>query len=466
MVLKTSAAPEAAGADGVKSTARGVPASQARTTKATYAFGPYLLDGLNSLLYRASTPVELPPKTLETLYCLVVNQERVVTRDMLFKVVWGGSAVGENNIAQHIYGLRKALDDMVKPYKFIATVHGRGFRFIGNASRVIGQHEGSQVSAAPGDFATEIYINAGYFARLGTPAALDSSAHLCRKAILMAPAFSDAFAQLAHVSILRAAFLYNPPMHQFELARHNAAVALRIDPACARAHSALAALALMDDLDYENAHRHLDAADAALPGLLEARILRILAFTALGDHESAKATAYDALTAYPASSAAAAYSAFALYHAGDLDAAADRLKRLLIFRAQAAFPTYLLALVHLAQERFAEARDEFQTLLLGRASHAYAHEKFRQRAVAGLSYIEAKTGSLEDAAALAEDLERSTTCSHVALALARAGAGQHDAVMACLREARNRRDPWFPFVAYDPMFRDYHSTSEFQELAS
>jgi tetratricopeptide (TPR) repeat protein len=318
----------------------------------------------------------------------------------------------------------------------------------------------------PQSLATELFSNAAFFAKIGTPAALESSAQLCRKALEVYPAFADAHAAIAFDAVLKAAYLFGVPTQQFEVARRNAAQALRMDAHCARAHIAMAALAILDDLAPAQAHQHLDAAAATLPDLPEAGILRIAAFSAEGRHDLARQVARDALTLHPSSTAIAAYAAFASYLSGDLTGTAASLERLLIFKPGAAFPSFLLGLTRLAQGEYASAREIFQALIAGRISLVPAYEKFRQRAIAALSFIEARAGATEDARALARDVQRSEPCSYVSLALARAGLGEEDSVIACLHEARTRRDPWFPFVAHDPAFREYRTIPEFVQATA
>lgn len=434
---------------------------------AAYAFGPFVLDVGNRVLYRTGIPVDMPAKVFEILRCIVLRGDRLVSKEVLVEEVWDGSPIGDNNIAQHMHLVRVILDDLTKPYRYIATVHGRGYRFLADVQRVAPPERRVQADASllPQSLASELFSNAAFFAKMGTPAALESSAQLCRKALEIYPAFADAHAGIAMDAILKAAFLFGSPTQQFEVARRNANEALRLDAHCAHAHAVMAALAILDDQQPSRAYEHLDAAATTLPDLPEIGILRILAPIAERKHDASRTAAREALAMRPSSSAIAAYAAFAAYHAGDLEHAAASLERLLIFKPGAAFPTFILGLTRLAQGEYAAARDIFQQLIAGRISLVPAYEKFRQRSIAALSFIEARTGSRDDARALARDVQRSEHCSYVALALARAGMLEEDSVVACLQEARTRHDPWLPFVADDPAFREYRDVPEFQNAA-
>jgi DNA-binding winged helix-turn-helix (wHTH) protein len=430
-----------------------------------YAFGPFVLHLRDRLLYRMGLPVEMHAKVFEILLCLLEHNDRVVTKELLVQEVWGGTPIGDNNITQHMHLVRQVLGDLTKPYRFIETVHGRGYRFIGEvrSAGTLAPAASSGVEPAAA-FAAELVSNAAFFLKMGTPAAIDSSGELCRRALQLDASSEDAHAGIAIAALCKAVFLFGTPAEQYAIARRHAQQAMQLQPRTPRAHVAMAALALLDDLAPVQAHRHLDAAISVSADLPEADVLRIAAFSASGDHDSAHLAAIAATRAHAASTAVHTYAAFAAYEAGDLEHAAATLERLLVFKPGAAFATYLLGCTRLAQGDYAGARDLFYALLTGRISVVGAYEKFRLRATGALAFIEARTGAMEDARALAKDVQRHRYCSHVALAMARAGAREEDSVIACLEHARAQRDPWFPFVASDPVFREYRAMPEFASV--
>lgn len=434
---------------------------------AAYAFGPFVLHLQERALYRLGLPVELHVKLFDILLCLLEHEDRVVSKEALVQEVWDGTPIGDNNIAQHVHLIRQVLGDVAKPHRYIATVHGRGYRFIGEYQRMAP----STPLPPPSEntsrvLTTELVSNAAFFSSMGTPAALDSSIELCRRTLEIDPGFAEAHAGIAMACLLKAAHFFGEPLQQFAGAREHALQALRLQPRCARAQVAMAALALLDDHAPMRAHHHLDAAAAILPDLPEIGILRICALLAAQEHRAARKAALEATALHGSSTPVCTYAAFAAYQAGDLEAAASMIERLLVFKPGAAFATYLLGLTRLAQGDYLPARDIFHNLLAGRISVLGAYEKFRMRAIAALAFIEARSGSLEDARLLARDVQRSHVCSYVALALARAGSGEEDSVIACLERARIQRDPWFPFVALDPAFREYRELPEFQTVTS
>lgn len=65
------------------------------------------------------------------LYLLASRSGRVVTRDEILDGVWGTDFVAESNVVdRHIRGLRIKLQNDYRRPRFIATVPGRGYRFL------------------------------------------------------------------------------------------------------------------------------------------------------------------------------------------------------------------------------------------------------------------------------------------------------------------------------------------------
>lgn len=102
------------------------------TVKAgTFSFGEYVLDTSRRRLSRSGEPVTLYPKAFDLLVHLIENRGSVLTKDDLFEHVWPGQFVEENNLTVHVAALRKALGERKNEHRFIVTVPGRGYRFVG-----------------------------------------------------------------------------------------------------------------------------------------------------------------------------------------------------------------------------------------------------------------------------------------------------------------------------------------------
>lgn len=99
--------------------------------KEIYRFDRFLLDPVERVLSCDEVPISITPKAFDTLVCLVRNQGHMVTKDELLRQVWPATFVEEINLAVNISTIRKALGESAQEPRFIATVPGRGYRFVG-----------------------------------------------------------------------------------------------------------------------------------------------------------------------------------------------------------------------------------------------------------------------------------------------------------------------------------------------
>src|SRR6185503_3562336 len=94
-------------------------------TSRFYSFGAFRVDADERLLFKGDREISLTPKVFDTLLALIENSSHVLTKKELMQKVWPDSFVEENNLAQNISLLRKALGESV-----IQTVPKRGYRFV------------------------------------------------------------------------------------------------------------------------------------------------------------------------------------------------------------------------------------------------------------------------------------------------------------------------------------------------
>jgi DNA-binding winged helix-turn-helix (wHTH) protein/TolB-like protein/Flp pilus assembly protein TadD len=100
----------------------------------SYAFGSFILDSTQRLLLRDSEVVALPPKVLETLFILVENHGRILSKNELMDALWPDTFVEESSLSQNISLLRKALGKSECDPVFIETIPKRGYRFVAAVS--------------------------------------------------------------------------------------------------------------------------------------------------------------------------------------------------------------------------------------------------------------------------------------------------------------------------------------------
>jgi len=80
----------------------------------------------------------MEPRVFELLCFLLENRDRLVTKDEIFAHVWNGRIVSESALSSQIKAVRKVIGDDGRTQALVRTVHGKGFRFIGDVE-VVGQ---------------------------------------------------------------------------------------------------------------------------------------------------------------------------------------------------------------------------------------------------------------------------------------------------------------------------------------
>ena len=99
-----------------------------------YRFADFRLDEANRLLTREGKEVGLPARSFDSLLMLVRRPGQLVTKNEMMDEIWAKSFVEESNLTVAISTLRRALGEDPNDRKFIQTVSGRGYRFIGQVT--------------------------------------------------------------------------------------------------------------------------------------------------------------------------------------------------------------------------------------------------------------------------------------------------------------------------------------------
>src|SRR5690242_127010 len=100
-----------------------------RPVRRFYLFDGFRVDASERLIFKDNRELSLTPKVFDTLLVLLENSSHVLTKKELMEQVWPDSFVEENNLAQNISILRKALGE-----SYIQTVPKRGYRFVADVS--------------------------------------------------------------------------------------------------------------------------------------------------------------------------------------------------------------------------------------------------------------------------------------------------------------------------------------------
>jgi len=108
-----------------------------RTYQTIIAFSPTIrlgeleIDILNRRVRAGESDLHLTPLEQNLLYLLAANAGRLLTRDEILDTLWGVDYLADSNIVdRHIRNLRAKLQNSWRRPRYIATVPGRGYRFI------------------------------------------------------------------------------------------------------------------------------------------------------------------------------------------------------------------------------------------------------------------------------------------------------------------------------------------------
>ncbi|HEX6030540.1 MAG TPA: alpha/beta fold hydrolase [Tepidiformaceae bacterium] len=101
-----------------------------------YRFDGYEVDTARFELRKDGVAQSMEPQVFEVLAYMVANHDRIVTKDELLDHVWPERYIGEGVLNTRMMAARKAIGDNGQDQRLIRTIHGRGFRFVGEVENV------------------------------------------------------------------------------------------------------------------------------------------------------------------------------------------------------------------------------------------------------------------------------------------------------------------------------------------
>jgi TolB-like protein/Tfp pilus assembly protein PilF len=118
-----------------------------------FHFGNHVIDLGRRELRRGQELIAIEPQVFDLLVHLLKNRDRVVSKDDLIEVVWGGRIVAESTLTSRINAVRKAIADDGVQQRFVRTYARKGLRFVGDVREVAeprsdGSHDTHGQSAA------------------------------------------------------------------------------------------------------------------------------------------------------------------------------------------------------------------------------------------------------------------------------------------------------------------------------
>lgn len=97
-----------------------------------YRFDNFELDMACFELREDGAAHALEPQVFALLAFLVEHRDRLVPKEELFEKLWDGRVVTDSALTSRIKSTRQALGDNGKAQRLIKTIHGKGFRFVGD----------------------------------------------------------------------------------------------------------------------------------------------------------------------------------------------------------------------------------------------------------------------------------------------------------------------------------------------
>lgn len=123
----------------VKAALRRVAAAGAGPAPEPVREGELTIDPERMTATMAGRPLDLTPLEFTLLWTLADGRERVLSRDDIFRAVWGRErAHGDRSVDVLVRRLRRKVDEVNGEFTYIQTVHGIGYRFLATPRRMPG----------------------------------------------------------------------------------------------------------------------------------------------------------------------------------------------------------------------------------------------------------------------------------------------------------------------------------------
>ena len=140
----------------------GLTAAPKQRTALAFSFGRFKLIPARQLLLRDGVPIPLGARALDLLTALVQRSGELVSKDELMAAAWPDVFVHESNLKVNMSSLRRSLGDMQKQPTYVATVAGRGYRFVADVQTSSVGEDADQAPVAlhtpPSGFPTQGHV--------------------------------------------------------------------------------------------------------------------------------------------------------------------------------------------------------------------------------------------------------------------------------------------------------------------
>jgi two-component system alkaline phosphatase synthesis response regulator PhoP len=102
---------------------------------AVHRFGPVSVDFRKAEVTRDGQPLDLSAKEFQLLKYFIAHRGATLSRNELLDEVWGYDAMPTTRTVDvHVAWLRRKLEDQPKHPRLILTIHGLGYKFVGEGA--------------------------------------------------------------------------------------------------------------------------------------------------------------------------------------------------------------------------------------------------------------------------------------------------------------------------------------------
>jgi serine/threonine-protein kinase len=426
-----------------------------------YQFSGFRLDVAARQLFGpdgAALPVT--SKAVDVLAYLVEHDDRVVDKDELLAAVWTGRVVEENNVTQAVSALRKAFGVGAGEHRFIVTVSGRGYRFVGQpTASSFAQMRRAGDTAEPHASAERLYLAGRDLVDAPSISRCKRAIGLFRQALDLDPLHARAWCGQAFAWRTLTIVGDTAPSEALPLARAAVRHALALDPGLSQAHAEHAFNLFWGDWDWTGAERECKHAIALDPHEPDGYFVYAHLLNNLGRFSEALVLARRARELDPLSPLVNALEGGFLAAAGRTREADARIAQALEIA-----PDFWIAL--LARAGMTHARGDAATAL-GVLDQAAALSGRCSQVLAVLGRVLVAAGDRAGAEALREELRTLSTTAYVpgtSRAAISNALGYQDEALDLLELAFEQRDVRMTFLGINARWNNLRALPRFEAL--
>lgn len=114
----------------VKACLRRMSLSAQNSGNSVLSAGPFCYFSDEMRLLKSGIEVPLSSKESFLMKYFLTNQNKVLTKEQIYRSIWGDNVVDDNTIMVHIRRLRTKIEDDPNAPRFLRTIRGVGYQFV------------------------------------------------------------------------------------------------------------------------------------------------------------------------------------------------------------------------------------------------------------------------------------------------------------------------------------------------